>query len=531
MGTNNKSIGKLLEHIDNSELVLPEIQRDFIWDKKSVLMLLDSLYRRLPIGYMLVWKAKKAVAQKNFKRVVKKRIGQSIDGFYGYLLDGQQRLTAIQLVRDSADEYPLMFSLRPIDAKDPDSGRFSYRARWNSNAWHIPVSDIISKQLSPINIVDNLRSEADFDYNRDANNVIADVTKLQNILDYSVGLIEFEDDNYHKATELFIRFNSTGKKLKSSDLVAAELALTVPNLVSNSITKVSSSFSSRYNFNFTKPFLIQCLAAIHTHKIDFKKSTEVWTSYSEKQIHNSWKKTEKGLSRAIEFITGTVKWDSDTWLPSINSLIPLIYMLSNDKFTHDDRMLARKWLLQASVYAAFSGSVYSELDRIIRGIKNEPNISKLISLTKRSTGKILPEHFETSRKSGPAIALFISLLRNRNAKNWINRTPLDGSVMGHNAELQIHHFFSRALLSKHGYDSEAINTFANYTIISKDTNLDISDMEPIQYIETYGIRKQDLILQCIPQDKELWKVKNYKYFLGERRKLLARTCNTFLDSK
>src|SRR5208283_408398 len=97
-----------------------------------------------------------------FNRVIKKRIGQSIDGFYGYLLDGQQRLTAIQLVRDRADEYLLMFSLRPNDAKEPDSGRFSYRPQRNLNAWHIPVSDIISKQLTPIDIVDNLRQEKDF---------------------------------------------------------------------------------------------------------------------------------------------------------------------------------------------------------------------------------------------------------------------------------------------------------------------------------------------------------------------------------
>ena len=64
MGTSDKSISKLLEHIDNSELVLPEIQRDFIWDRKSVLRLFDSLYRRFPIGYMLVWKAKKTVFQR-----------------------------------------------------------------------------------------------------------------------------------------------------------------------------------------------------------------------------------------------------------------------------------------------------------------------------------------------------------------------------------------------------------------------------------------------------------------------------------
>jgi len=58
MGVTTKSLRTLLDHIDAGELVLPEIQRDFVWSKKNVLLLFDSLYRGLPIGYMLVWKTK-----------------------------------------------------------------------------------------------------------------------------------------------------------------------------------------------------------------------------------------------------------------------------------------------------------------------------------------------------------------------------------------------------------------------------------------------------------------------------------------
>ena len=76
----------LLEKVDDDELILPEIQRDFIWQPRNVMLLFDSLFRGLPIGHMLVWKAKRAVMQKQFHRR-KLRASVLFDHFYGYLLD------------------------------------------------------------------------------------------------------------------------------------------------------------------------------------------------------------------------------------------------------------------------------------------------------------------------------------------------------------------------------------------------------------------------------------------------------------
>ncbi|MBA7531660.1 hypothetical protein ES705_23875 [subsurface metagenome] len=533
MATSQKSIGDLLTMMDQSELVLPEIQRDFVWNRKNVLLLFDSLYRGLPIGYMLVWKAKTAVASKSFKKTKKLRVGQQIDRMYGYLLDGQQRLTAIQLVRDGHDDYPLMFSLWIENSEDTDADRFYYRNRRQKqhDPWCIPVSDILNGLIHPLNVIETLKNDDDFDYKKDADRVYADITKLQSMLKYGIGLIEFEEDDYRKATELFIRFNATGKRLKRSDLVAADLALTLPSIISNYIIKARTKFTKRYRFNFTNPFLIQCLAAVRTGHAEFKKNVNIWANSKPKQILKSWQKTELGIDRTIEFITGVVKWDSDSWLPSINALIPLIYIFSHYKLTHNERLQARKWLHQACIHAAFSGSVYSELDRLLRGLSKECSVEKLLSLSKRTIGRIHTYHFDTNRRSGPTMALYISMLRDQNSKDWINRTSLDGTVVGHNAELQIHHFFPKALLKAHGYSASYINNFGNYTIISKNTNLDIRDTEPYNYIKDYRIRENDLVDQCIPNNKNLWRVRNYTRFLEKRRKLLAKACNSFLEER
>lgn len=62
----SKSIRDLLKHVDYDELVLPEVQRDFVWTPPSVLKLSDSLSRAMPIGRILVWRARQAVDAKAF---------------------------------------------------------------------------------------------------------------------------------------------------------------------------------------------------------------------------------------------------------------------------------------------------------------------------------------------------------------------------------------------------------------------------------------------------------------------------------
>ncbi len=39
-------------------LILPDIQREFVWDSERICRLFDSLLRGFPIGNLLIWKMK-----------------------------------------------------------------------------------------------------------------------------------------------------------------------------------------------------------------------------------------------------------------------------------------------------------------------------------------------------------------------------------------------------------------------------------------------------------------------------------------
>lgn len=82
---NSTSIDNIISSIKEGEIVIPEIQRPFVWDGTKVRDLLDSLYKGFPVGYIIIWK-NPDLRLKDGKISSGKKI----------LIDGQQRITAIQ---------------------------------------------------------------------------------------------------------------------------------------------------------------------------------------------------------------------------------------------------------------------------------------------------------------------------------------------------------------------------------------------------------------------------------------------------
>jgi uncharacterized protein with ParB-like and HNH nuclease domain len=46
----------LLSQIDRDEIVLPAMQRPFVWKEDRIYRLVDSLLRGFPIGALMLWK-------------------------------------------------------------------------------------------------------------------------------------------------------------------------------------------------------------------------------------------------------------------------------------------------------------------------------------------------------------------------------------------------------------------------------------------------------------------------------------------
>ena len=94
MGNSTEKICSLVDSVDSGKLLVPEMQRRYVWRSTQVRDLFHSLYRGYPVGSILVWNRPDGDVE---GRVMD--VGESAGKLKGgqtlLLLDGQQRLTSL----------------------------------------------------------------------------------------------------------------------------------------------------------------------------------------------------------------------------------------------------------------------------------------------------------------------------------------------------------------------------------------------------------------------------------------------------
>ncbi len=85
------TIDSIVQRIRMGKLGLPEFQRDFVWEPREVVDLLDSVSRQWPIGSLLLLSGPQPFAF----RTIDSGPLLSDSGLDMYILDGQQRVTAL----------------------------------------------------------------------------------------------------------------------------------------------------------------------------------------------------------------------------------------------------------------------------------------------------------------------------------------------------------------------------------------------------------------------------------------------------
>ena len=100
MNLSNKELKvyDLIKYSEEESIWLPEFQRPFVWDKNQVRLLVDSIYRDYTISSILLWTGGDELARRRVGATIKDiKIPQDKDESVVYLLDGQQRTTALTL--------------------------------------------------------------------------------------------------------------------------------------------------------------------------------------------------------------------------------------------------------------------------------------------------------------------------------------------------------------------------------------------------------------------------------------------------
>jgi hypothetical protein len=532
------STQRLLGQIENKEMVLPEFQREFTWNRKQSLELIDSLLKGYPIGSLLVWKTADVPALKNMPDFV-------ANGRAEILLDGQQRLTALyMLIKDAIPPY---YSTKDIEeGKDPRQLYFNLETRalgyykqiemGNNPRW-VRVCDCFKS--SGINLEERARSIAGEEGN--AFEAYARINKnmgdLRGILDvlHPVMYVQ-EDANLKHALTVFDRVNSNGTPLGEADIALAHMCSAWPE--TRRVFKEKLAELSAHNFEFDLKFMIRAMNAVINGRADYK----ILHDATKEELISGWHALTKLLDYLVNFLRDRAYIYGTDDINTSNVLIPVIGYLSqnNLKFQNDrERRKLIYWMYAALYQARYSGSVDQKLERDLNALESEQPVDALIAILREDHGDptVSSDNLDTRGVEHPLYDMMHVVIRARGGVDWSNGLSLE-RPFGTAYSVEKHHIFPHAVLSGAGYDTgknfihkKRVNEIANRVPLTRSGNMDVFDKPPAKYLPmVQQSNPGNLEKFMVPIDDELWKVENYEQFLTERRRLMAEAINEYMNN-
>ncbi len=557
-------IQELVAQIQRGEIRLPEMQRGYVWRGTKVRDLLDSLYRGYPSGTILTWKTGEELPTRETAISQEKTDNKT----YQLLLDGQQRLTSLSAVirgkpvhvKGNKNPIDIMFNLKhpdklnlvtEVDESDGDDAidaTEQEKEQEQSDRLERMTFAIKSKKLERIkhwvSVTDVFKSKNNLDFLRsekvvdDLNDPIVSkyndrLTALRQIKNYEYDVQELEPEkSYEEVTEIFVRVNSLGAKLKGSDLAQAQI--TAKWKGSLRIFEEFQTECTNKGFYLDLGIFIKNLISFATGQSRFK----IVSSLSKEKLETAWGDSKKGLEYAINFLKSNTGIDNPALLSSPYILVSVAYFAHHQNYnlSAENEAKLRYWVLIANTKGHYSrGASESILDQDLKAISTSKGLGAMIEVLRTQFGRLDIESADLKNKnSGSAYfkTMFLAFSKDK-AKDWITGLGISLNHSGVQHKLQFHHIFPQSLLKKRIDDTQQINDICNLAFIGGDTNRNINNEEPSSYLPKIVKErgKDALTSQQVSINEFLWEMDKYDEFLAERREMVVARLNEFLDHK
>lgn len=514
----------ILDQIDMGSIALPEFQRGYVWNRDQVRKLMTSLYRSHPVGSLLVWETQTEHVTDHARGS-----GNMSAGTVKLLLDGQQRITSLYgIIRGKAPKFfdgntntfnGLYFHL------ENENFAFYMPTRMDGNPLWINVTklmiDGVGSFLQPF-ISNTAR----------LNDYINRLSTIENVKkrDFHIEEVTGPDKTIDEVVDIFNNVNSGGTKLSKGDLALARICAPWP--------EAREELKSRLNkweqagFNFKIDWLLRCITTVTANDALFSALKDVSTDRFKKGLCD----TERSIDTVLNIIASRLGLDHNRVLGGVYAM-PIMARYLDQRgghLNHQERDQILYWYVHTLLWGRYSGSVESVLRQDLAAIDSSAgSLTKLIELLRQNRGnlRITPNDFGGSTKGNRFYPMLYMLTRVHGARDWADDINLSQHLLGKLACLEVHHIFPKSKLYAHGYSKSEVNAIANFTFLTKETNLQVSNRDPQEYFAHYEAQHPGSIAShWIPTDPELWRYENYQNFLAARQQLLAQATNEFLDS-
>lgn len=402
------TIRETLEEIERHNLVLPAIQREFVWSSGQICRLFDSIMQEYPFGTFLYWKVQPENSTKfEFYDFVVRyherdnphcpRLSPMPGRPLTAVLDGQQRLTALNIgLRgtmawklpykrwNNPDAFPkrrLHLDLLWQPNEDDEEGmkyRFEFLAdsqtgeNGEGSCW-FPVADILQMHGGPAMVrwLNQQLPQALVDRAYDTLDRLHEVIHKERM----VAFFEEKRQELDKVLQIFIRTNSGGTELSYSDLL---LSVAVAQWKIRKAREEIHALVDELNriglgFTFSKDLVLKAgLMLSDIGSVGFK--VDNFNRDNMAVLEEKWDNVRNALILTVQLIS-SFGFNGQN-LRAHSAILPIAYYLyvrdpgitylTNSRFSQDRRTI-RKWLIQSLLKA--SGIWGSGLDTLLTALR------------------------------------------------------------------------------------------------------------------------------------------------------------------
>ncbi|MCA1718739.1 MAG: DUF262 domain-containing protein [Actinobacteria bacterium] len=516
----------VLDQIDLGSMALPEFQRGYVWNRNQVRDLMWSLYRKYPVGGLLIWKTRTDTASVRGD-------GNLAPGIVDLLLDGQQRITSLYgIIRGRPPEFfegnTSTFTGLHFHLED-EVFKFYAPLRMRDKPLWIDVTELMQEHgLSKVTQRLNAIPELQPNFGKYLSRLMA-IDGIKNV-DLHVEEVTGEDKTVDIVVDIFNEVNSGGTKLSKGDLALARICAAWPEARQELKGRIGKWRHA--GFHFKMDWLLRNVNTIATGEALFSALKDVDTP----DFRDGLVAAERHIDVLLNTISARLGLDHDRVLGG-KYAFPVMsrYLhLNGGRFeNHSQRDKLLYWYVHCFLWGRYAGSVETVMNQDLAAIEDgQGALDRLVHQLRRTRGslQIHADDFSGWSLGARFYPLLYLLTRVLSAKDWGSGIELSAQMLGRLNSLHLHHVFPKALLYRQDYPRSDVNALANFAFLTMDTNLKISDRPPHEYFQEIAERQPGALeSQWIPMDRDLWRVENYSEFLAARRALLAAAANRFLE--
>ncbi|MGZ4864497.1 MAG: DUF4268 domain-containing protein [Halobacteriota archaeon] len=560
------TIRKAIQQIDEKELLLPHIQRPFIWkqDKNhnQVKRFFDSILRDYPFGTLLFWRTRDQIQARAF--IFDYHDGMNVRDTYLksseykdkeklLVLDGQQRLQALYIaLKGTYEGKELYFDILSggdlfWDLQDELRYNFEYLTpdeaarRSNHGSYWVLLKDIaLSDEEWPttkLKIFSKMQaagidtSDPDFQLKVDINGakVVNRFATQELIYHYTIDSTIGKPISYDEILEIFIRANSGGTPLGKSDLMFSLIKLNWDS-AEEEFDKLLDTINRQGAFRFDKDFILKTALVLIDKRAKFAVEKFKGTKGEEnlKTIQHKWDRITESFRWLSDFL-GYARITSDDTLPSYNALIPIVYysFINNNKlYSKRVKNNIQTWLYSALLNGNFSGQSDGVIDTCTDVIKDHSAadhfpFQRLESTLRRKYNRIVGVN-PSIIDSNTNLILNVVYLDNKEVINF--QPSLRGNVP------EVDHIFPKSkMLRTYKQPSSIVNNIGNYMLLEKTLNINKTNKLPERYFsEALQEQPEFYARNLIPSDPSLHQSEHFQEFVEARRALILETIKRVL---